>query len=206
MNIFKFSLMVLFKPMDAFPLIKAERDKFSYRPAIILLLMMIMVRIVYIYIVHYPLADILPRDASIWLEIVKYLLPVLTWVLACYAVTTIISGESMMREIFMASAYAMLPYIVFTLPIGLLSHLLGDGETGIYAVLQKAIWLWVFILIFISVMTMNSYEFWQTVGICVLSVIAMILIWGIAGLFFALGNQLYRFIYDIAIELRMLRS
>lgn len=206
MNIFRFSLMVLFKPMDAFPLIKAERNKFSYKPAIILLLMMIIVRILYIYIVHYPLADILPRDASIWLEIVKYLLPVLTWVLACYAVTTIISGESMLREVFMASAYAMLPYIVFTLPIGLLSHLLGDGETGIYELLQKAIWIWVFVLIFISVMTMNSYEFWQTVGICILSVIAMFLIWGIAGLFFALGNQLYRFLYDIAIELRMLRS
>ncbi|WP_041643709.1 YIP1 family protein [Mahella australiensis] len=204
MDIIKTSLLVVFHPTDGFECIKAQRERFNYLPAIILLFMVIAERVAYIYLTHYPLATLLPRDANIWLEIMRMMLPILTWVVADYAVTTIMDGETLIRETLMATAYAMLPYIILIIPLALISHLMGQGELGLYNALQNIMWAWVFILFFISVQTLNEYNFWRTLGICILSIIAMLLIWAIAMLFFALSSQLYHFIEEVILEIRML--
>lgn len=173
-------------------------------PVFFLLFAVVVVRIASIFITHFPMASIQPRHANIWMEVFRMMVPLLTWILACYAMTTILDGETLLRETMAAAAYSMLPYILFVIPLSLLSHVMQNGEAALYGNLHNIVWIWVLLLFFISVKTLNEYNIGKTVLICVLSIVTMLLIWGITALFFAMSSQLYQFINGIMLEIKML--
>lgn len=203
MNWLYISLDIFFHPVDAFYRIKKSRESFNYLPAVILLFLVLAVRFLYIYNVHYPLATLKIWDSSILLEAAKLLVPVLTWVVACYAVTTINEGETFIKDILAASAYSMLPYIVITLFLTVFSQFIGTTEAGLFTLIQIMMWVWTGLLFFISVRSMNDFSFSKTVGICLLSIVVMLIIWAVLLLVYALSGQLYQFFKGILLEIRM---
>jgi len=200
------ALIVLVDPMEAFPMFKLKREKFSYLPSIILFALLVLARIASIYLVHYPLALLEPRNTNLVLEIVKMLIPILTWVVSCYAITSILNGETLFQEIFMAAAYSMLPYIILIVPISYFSKILTSLEARLYYTLISIVWLWVIILFFISIQSMNNYTAGETLGICLLSIIGVFLIWILFGLFYSLSKHLTEFIADIINEIKFIFS
>lgn len=204
MNMFKLSIAVLFHPIDTFYYIKSRQTPVNCISCLFLLLSVVAVRICSIYITHYPIASVQPRDANIWLEMVKLLLPVLTWVISCYAITTISDGETLLKEIFFASAYSMMPYIICTIPLALLSKILDRNQLSLYNTLNAIVLIWVLLIFFLSVRTMNSYTVGQTVRVCIISLITMLLLWAVLILIFALTSQLVEFIRGIVNEFRMI--
>jgi hypothetical protein len=203
MYMLKMSLTVMFHPIDAFEYIKKDRSKFNYLPILILLFLAMAVRAFAIYVTHFPLAKIQPRDASIVLEAVKLVLPILTWVLASYAMTTIIDGETLLRETLLAVAYSMLPYILFTIPVTLLSLVLEKGQQGLFGSLNFIIWGWVILLFFINLKVMNNYTVRKTILIGLLGIFTMILVWATVALFFAISSQFFNFIKEVLLEFKM---
>ena len=201
----RLALLIFFHPADAFRRIQKDRDRFDYRPTVLILFLLVVVRISYIFMCHYPLADLLPRDTNIFLEMVKMLVPLITWAVACYAVTAIIGGSSLMRETLMAFSYCMLPYLVFILPLAALSHGLSISAIGLYKTLQSIIWIWVGLLLIISIKVMNDYTLLQTIWICFLGIITVLLIWAAFLLVTVLTGQLVDFIRGIGVELKMFR-
>lgn len=204
MNTLEMSVAVLFHPVDTFSCIKARKRRISYPACSLILLIAAAVRIASIFLVHYPLASLQPKDANLWLEIIKLLLPVLTWVIACYAITAIWDGEAFIGEIFAASAYSLMPFIACTLPVALLTRVMGLQELRLYNVLQAAVWIWVLINFFLNVRTLNDYSVGKTIVVCMTSLISMFLIWAAAVLLFALTSQLLQFIKDVLLEIKML--
>lgn len=204
MNTLELSNAIMFNPVDAFYYIKSRQNPINYLSCIFLLLMVIAVRIAAIFITHFPIASIQPRDASILLETVKYLLPILTWVISCYAITSISDGETMLGEIFAAAAYSVVPYIVCTIPLALLSRVIGRNQLLLYNVLNTIVLIWVLTTFFISVKTLNDYTLGKTLKVCIISLITMLLIWGVLILLFALSSQLIQFIWDIILEMKMI--
>ncbi|HOJ10298.1 MAG TPA: YIP1 family protein [Clostridiales bacterium] len=204
MNVFEMSNAILFHPVDTFEYIKSRQKSISIISCILLLFAVVVVRIASIFIVHYPIASIQPRDANIWLEIVKLLLPVLTWVISCYAITAISDGETLLREIFSAAVFSMIPYIVCTIPLAIITRVMGRDQLQLYNTLNNIILIWVLIIIFLSVRTLNDYTIVQTVKVCIISFITMLLIWAVLTLIFALTSQLIQFLCNIVRELRMI--
>ena len=197
----KLCFATLFHPCETFENVRYMRGRLKWSPAFIFLGLTVAVRIVYMNIVHYPLADIDLLNASYLLETVKFLLPFATFVIAAYAVTSIIDGEVKFKELFFAGSMCFAPYFVFTLPMAALSHLLTANNSGFYSSLQTIITLWIVFLFFQTVRVMNRYSFKKAVGITVLSLLTMILIWIVAFLIVVLWNQVYIFATDIFIEL-----
>ena len=105
--------LTLFHPTDAFLALRSWRDRADYLPAFVLFVLVVAVRIIEIFAVHFPLATVDPREANLIAETSRMLLPIVTWVLASYAITAIMDGESLFREALTAAGYAMLPYILF---------------------------------------------------------------------------------------------
>jgi len=204
MNTIELSKAIMFHPIDAFYYIKSRKKSISYISCILLLLGVVAVRIASIFITHFPIASIQPRDTNIWLETVKLLLPVLTWVISCYAITTISEGETLLSEIFASAAYSMVPYIVFTIPLALLSRVMESNQLLLYNALNIIILAWVLLTFFLSVKTLNNYTTGQTVKVCIVSLITMLLIWAVLLLLFALSSQLIQFIWDIVMEIKMI--
>ena len=89
MNTLELSKAIMFHPIDTFYYIKSRQKAIKYLSCVFLLFAVVAVRIASIFITHFPIASMQSRDANIWLETVKLLLPVLTWVISCYAITAI---------------------------------------------------------------------------------------------------------------------
>ena len=203
-DILRLSLGVIFHPIDAFGYIKRNRDFFSYLPIPVMLIAIVAVRVGTIYIVHFPLSTLSPESTSFINEAFRFVLPIVGWAVSCYIMTAIMAGESLFREVLTASCYAMLPYVLFMIPIALLSRTFSRSEAGIYQLLNVAVWAWVFILFFTGVKILNDYTFGKTVFACAVSIIAMFVIVAVLLLVYAMLNQLGQIIHDIYTEIRML--
>lgn len=202
-NMMKFSLATVFHPIEAFEYIKRDRDRLNYIPTFIILIMLLVVRMAYIHTVHYPLADIDPTDANVFLETIRVLLPILTWVVASFGITAILDGEAQFNEILVASSFCMVPYLLINIPLPLFSQILGRDERVLYAVIINLTRIWTLILIFISVKTLNDYMIGKSFGVTILSGITMGLIWAVILLALVLIVQCYEFIVGIIREIRM---
>lgn len=203
MEMLRLSLLIIFHPITAFQYMQKDRSKFNYAPVLILLFLVIVARTLSIYITHFPLAAVDPRNANLLVETTKLLLPVITWAIASFAITAILDGETLIREAILATSYAMVPYIVFTVPLSILSLIMDKSQAALYNNIQFGILVWVILLFILSIKTMNSYSLKKTLLTCLLSLFTMLLIWATIVLFFAISSQFFDFIKEVIIEVKM---
>lgn len=201
MEFLKLAVAIIFQPIESFRLIKYDRRKYSYSSVFVVLAAIIAVRLLCIYTTHYPVTNLDPRKANILIEIVKMLVPLFTWMIACYATTSIVVGETLFREIMMSTVFSMMPYVFFAFPIALFSHVICFNEIGVYYVLQTALWIWIVILIFANIKTMNDYNAGRAVAVCGISLFTVFLIWGVLLLLYSMTSMLWQFVQSIVREI-----
>lgn len=204
-SFFKLALSVLFHPIQTFDIVKENRKSLKVSYSVIILLMAVAVRVFYIFTVHYPLAGIDPRDSNIWLEMLRILLPVLTWVAASFAVTSILEGESTIVEILTDSSLCMVPYIVINIPLALLSNVLCKNEETLFKVISYGSLIWVIILFLTSIKIINDYGIMKTVLTTAMCLSGMLLIWAVSLILIVFSTQLYEFVIGLMREIRMMQ-
>lgn len=197
---FNIGLNVIYSPWDGFMFIKRNRNNFSYIGPTIVFLILLISRIVLAFVENYPLAAMEPQYRNFFQEITIIIIPFFTWVIALYLVTAIMDGESKLREVYSATAYSILPLAVFTIPLALLSNIMGLDESGIYNMLWLILYIWCGILVLIHISAMNTYSLKQTILRVIISLLACIFIWCVAGLIYILLNKLFSFVYDIFLQ------
>ncbi len=203
MDQFFLAITVLFHPVDTFRMIQMDRQRFRYLPPLVLLLLAFAARMFYLYQVHFPLTELDVWNTTLWIEAVKFLLPIVTWIVALSAITAVMGGQSLFREILMATSLAFVPYIVISVAAALLSHLMSLSELFFFNMILVAMWAWVVVLIIAGIYTMNDYSARKTLAVILMSVVAVFLIWLIVILVYSLINQIVDFIAGIVQEVRM---
>ncbi|MBE5796463.1 MAG: YIP1 family protein [Clostridiales bacterium] len=197
----KLCLMTLFHPIVVTEHIKKQRErKMNWWPVIILLALALMVRVFSIYVTHYPLAAVEVRKANLLLECGKLFVPVLTWVLASYAMTTILDGETLFRETLLFSSYALTPYILFTPILNIASRLMDGNQLGLYVVIEFGILAWVVMLMIIALKEMNGYTVGKTVLMIGLSLFTMVMIWAVVILLYTISSQFVQMVKEMFYE------
>jgi hypothetical protein len=204
-DLFKLPLSVVFHPADTFRQIKRYRERFTYLPVLALFVLVVVIRTIFIFLVHFPLAAIQPRDANILLEAVKFIVPLVTWAVSSFAVSSIMGGEAHFKEILMASAYAFMPYILLSLPIAAVSRVLSaaGGEQNLFALLTGFVWAWVVLLLVVGVKILHDYHIWMAILVCFLSILGIALIWSLFVLVYALTGNLRAFLQGLILEIWM---
>lgn len=201
MKILKMSLLVLFHPVVAFSYIQKERDRFRASPIVILLLLGVIIRLISLQFTHYPLSTITMRS-NLFLEVAKLFVPLVSWGICSYLMTTILDGETMFRESMLAVSYALTPYIVFMIPLTLMSRILDSNQAGLFNSLEAVILGWVILLIIISLKEMNHFTVGKTVMVVLLSVFTVAILWAAVALLYSICTQFLDFVKEILIELR----
>ena len=197
----KLCLMTLFHPIVVTEHIKKQRErKMNWWPVIILLALALLVRVFSIYVTHYPLAAVEVRKANLLLECGKLFVPVLTWVLASYAMTTILDGETLFRETLLFSSYALTPYILFTPILNIASRLMDGNQLGLYVVIEFGILAWVVMLMIIALKEMNGYTVGKTVLMIGLSLFTMVMIWAVVILLYTISSQFVQMVKEMFYE------
>ena len=197
MNPFEMAILMVYHPSDAFDEIKLKGKRQPVWPGAVILLAMIVMRYLYVVLVHRPLADIELQDTNLLLEVGRILLPVLTLVVSLYAVQSILYGETTIRMIFSTVTYSLVPYLILTPVLIGLSHLFSREEAAYYGAVNALMWAWIVLLVFVSIMYMNNFSFKKTVLVFILSLIGGLLIWGVAIMAIAMTIQLIGFINEL---------
>lgn len=197
------SLGVVFQPNRTYELIISTRGRLNYLSAAAVLLAAFIVHILYLSVVHFPLASLNLVESNLLLEAVILLVPPVTWVLANFFVSSIMDGESRIGEIFVAASYSMVIYALFNIPLMLLSNVLSGQEAIFYNVLYAGMWIWLFLLFFLSNKVMNDYTMLKSGFTYVLSGFTIVLMWAVAILGYVMTGRLYVFITGIIQEIRV---
>ena len=199
-------LLVIFHPIDAFNKLKANREKYKLWSIVVIYFAIVIVLVSYIYLVHYPLAKSLPQFTDFVQEILLMLLPITAWIIVGFAITSISNGKTKFKETCISVLFSFTPYIIFTIPLGLLSNIMAGTESGLYTALQAIILLWCFALTLLSLMNLNEYSFKQMVWNTIKIIFALACIIMIFGMVYVVISQFVTFVEEINVEILYMGS
>lgn len=130
-----------------------------------------------------------------------YVAPVVLWVLGNYLVGAITKGQGTMRGIIISTVYALMPLIVLSLPLAIVSNALTLSEASIYNLMQIVIFLWTALLLFLQVKEIHGYGFGETVKnilwILFVAAMAVVAVLAIVGILIQGWNFLNEFFREL---------
>ena len=133
--------------------------------------------------------------------IVQTIVIFLTWVVGNWAVCTLLDGEGTMRNIYVYSAYALIPYVASIYIEVLLSHfLIRDEAVFINAVYWIGL-LWSGVLLFSAIKSVHQYSVLKTVVAILLTIVAMLIMLFLLVLLLSLFQQVFVFFFSIYTEI-----
>lgn len=125
----------------------------------------------------------------------------LAWVIGNNAVSTFLDGEGTFRNIFIYSAYSLVPYTLQRFINTLLSHFLIEDEFVFMQVIEIIGTLWTAVLMFSAIKAVHQYTFAKTLISIALTVTAMFIMFFLLLLFMMLVQQMYLFVSSVIAEI-----
>jgi hypothetical protein len=122
------------------------------------------------------------------------------YVLVNYLVSTLNDGEGRLSDVFIATSYVLIPFIIFTLPMTFLSHFLTYNEAFIFDFYHQIIFLWTLLLIVLSVKGIHNYTFLETIKNILIIIFGMFILVLIGLLIYSFMGQLIEFILSVIKE------
>jgi hypothetical protein len=129
------------------------------------------------------------------------ILPFLLFAVANWSVTTLMDGEGKMKDIIMAVGYAMLPMVLFQIPLTIISNFITLDEKPYYDFFMKFSNYWFYLLTFIGILTVHQYGVFKTAATIFITFLSMAIMIFLGMVFFALIIQVVGFIVAIQNEL-----
>lgn len=191
------SLKTFKEPFDMFFDIK-RYDRASYASGSIVLGLFIIV-----YLVNRFATGFLFRAQylnSVFIELTVVVGIFLLYVVVNYLVSTLNDGEGRFKDVFIASTYILVPYILLTLPMTFLSHFLTYNEAFIYDFYNQIVVGWTFLLLIMSIKGVHNYTFFELVKNTLIIIFGMFILVLIGLLIYSFLGQLIEFVLSIIRE------
>ena len=125
----------------------------------------------------------------------------LLYVVCNWAMCTLFDGEGSMKNIFIVTAYSLIPYIAGKLIGTVLSHFLIRDEyifIQCFEVIGKA---WTVVLFISAMKAVHQFSFGKTLALILLTVVTMVLVVFLLVLLLTLFQQVIIFVFTIYTEL-----
>lgn len=144
-----------------------------------------------------------PRQESgtILLQVVAVGVPVVLWTVANWCLTTLFDGEGSLKDIFVATCYALVPIPILIIPSVLYSNVALASESTIVNLLVTFAFVWAGLLIFFGMMVTHDYSFTKNILTSLGTILGMAIIMFIGVLFSALLAKIVSFISSIITEI-----
>lgn len=190
------ALYLLRHPIDGFSALRYEK-KGSYLSAIIIFGLVYVALCIQRMFTSFTFSTDAIRYVSIATVFIQLGVVWFSWVLCNYLVSSIMRGEGRFKDVFMGSAYALMPLIVVGIPLTIVSNVMTESESSIYSFLYNGMFVWILLLTFWKVQTLHNYSVGETVLNIVLSCFTMVGLAVLGFLFIGLFNELRDFAYSI---------
>jgi hypothetical protein len=191
---FKHVLYMMKHPIDGFIAIRYE-GRGSYLSAILILLG------VYASLVIKGLVTSFSFNASTSIDIysifTQFFIVWIAWVIANYLVSSIYRGEGRFRDIFIGSAYALVPYLVIGIPLAFISNVMTMSESTIYHYVAQGMIIWIGLLIFWKIQCIHNYSVGETALNIIFTLCTMLVIGVLLFITAGLSSDLVSLIYEM---------
>ncbi|GBF71797.1 hypothetical protein PA598K_00009 [Paenibacillus sp. 598K] len=189
------ALRIWYKPYDGYYRLKERRVPYAVLLTIVLLA--IMARLFHSYGTGFLFDTTEPGKKNAWMELGIILVPWLSWVAASYLVCSVRGGEGRFREVVQGCAYALIPYIAFTVILVPLSNLVVLEESIVYTALFQIMLIVVAAHFFIMLQVIHNFDFIEALKNAALSLFTVFLLWFFLTIVGGLTFNLYDFFYQI---------
>jgi hypothetical protein len=148
-------------------------------------------------------ASYLAKDESATLlsALSNTLFPLLLWCVSNMAFTSLMDGKGTFKDVYIATCYSTLPYILVMIPCTAIGHLLLADELVLVSFATGIATIWTIALVFLSGMTIHEYSFGKNLMVIGLSIVGIAFILFILLIFVSLSGQLLALITSIINEL-----
>lgn len=189
-------------PIDSLYYLKAY-EKVSILSSAVLYVVLIIEYVLMIYWTGFLFTNRSLEEVHLLFEIGKVLLPILLFVVMNYLVSTITDGEGRFRDVFNGTIYSLAPFLLFILPVTLISNILTYNEAFVYNLAILIIIAWCIVLLFITIKEIHDYTFWGTVRNILITLFGMFLTVLVFFVLYVLFDQLFDFISAILQEVTL---
>nr|WP_240417175.1 SMP-30/gluconolactonase/LRE family protein [Paenibacillus periandrae] len=128
---------------------------------------------------------------------VQFLAIWLAWVISNYLISSILRGEGRFRDVVYGSTYALFPLVLVGLPLTILSNVMTLNESSIYYFLYFGLFVWIGLLLFWKVQSLQNYSIGETSVSVVLSLITMTVLGVLIFITVGLTKELTDFGYSV---------
>lgn len=199
---FQYPLYCMFHPIAGYADLK-ERRQDSLPAAGVILLLLAVVAILQQQLTGFAFNEARPNSFHLLYTLASSLGVFFAFVVCNWSITTIMDGKGTLREITNYSAYALLPYILGTMVIILLSNLLTAEEAMFLQMAQWIVYAWTGISLLTALKEVHMYSLGRTIWTVVLTVLGMVVILIVCAICYTILSQLAEFVGSVITELRM---
>lgn len=192
----------LLNPLDAYYEMK-RKNRISSVSATLLYVWFAVLQLTDIYFKGYIFNDVNTANVNVLRVIFIALVPLALWIIANYLISTINDGEGRFKDIYNGTIYAFSPYLIFVLPLQLLTNVLTLNESFIYSFSMIFIITWCLILLFLMIKEVHNYTVGESLKNILLTLFGVILIVLTLFILTLLVNHEVDFIQSIIQELRI---
>ena len=190
---------VLFHPLDTYQDIKHLKQS-SWWMATLLYGLLLMVSIFEIYATGFIFQTVNLNTFNLLIYTFTFLGSIGLFVFSNYLVATITNGEGFFKDVYLATAHALMPYLILTPILAVLSNGLTYNESIVYQLLDGLRYAWSGLLIVLMIKEIHNYDVKALIQNILLTLFTMMMLVLIGLLLYALGAQVVNYIESIIQE------
>ncbi len=196
----KYAFYTVSHPMDAYYEIR-HRERGSVPIAVLLVVLFSFSFSINRKSASFVVNNVYPLSVNALTELAAVLLLYLLFCVGNWSITCLMEGEGRLKDIAIATGYAMIPIIVCFNLATIVSQFVAADEEAFYWVIMAAGIAYALLMVLMGIMQVHNYTLAKTLVTIFLTFIAMFIIIFIVMLFVDLITQVYSFFYSIYQEL-----
>ena len=184
----KFALYCITHPLDGFWDLTHEK-RGSLAAANTILFLTLLVRIMKLQYTSHVFMAVAWERINIFLYLASVLFPLALWCVGNWGLTTLFDGKGTLRNVYMATCYALTPYPLVQFPLIIFSNMITADEGDFYFVLGSLSLFWAGVLIIAAMMEIHEYKLGKTIFFTIATLFSMLVMIFILLLFFSMISQ-----------------
>ncbi|HKL99055.1 MAG TPA: YIP1 family protein [Mobilitalea sp.] len=192
----KFSLHVILRPFDGFWDLTHEK-RGSVGAANVILLLVVLTQVWTWTYSSFPIYFPQWEYFNLFMRILPSVILFLTWCIANWSLTTLMDGKGKLSEIYMATAYALTPYVLINIPLIFLTYVITNDEYTYYDIFYKLSMIWCVILVLAAMMMIHDFTIGKAIFSSLSTIVAMMIIIFLIVMFFSLITQSFGYFVSL---------
>ena len=189
-------------PVDGFAQFR-DRNIMSYAVAAVLLVIWFLLSVISYFYMGFPFNTNRAENYRLIYTVLQTVGVFILFIIANYAICTLLEGKGKFKEIFCAVAYCLLPMLICKAIGIVMSQFMAENEGTFISIVVWVGILWSAILLFMALSTVHQYSFGKTIVSILLTLFGMCVILFLIILFYSLLSQLMTFLQSLATEISL---